>query len=81
MKNIIIFQCFLLSVPFPITFALICEVKTPYLGTFLKVDKAESYNDCLFMCKENEKCKCFTFYQTENACMQIKDCSSLDLGK
>lgn len=55
-----------------------CDVLGRCIGVFVDGGQAETYNQCLEMCKIHQDCEWFTFDETEYFCSMTFDCISLD---
>ena len=55
--------------------AIHCENPTESSGLFLSATEGiKDYNDCLIACRANNQCKCFSYYNETEICVQLKDC-------
>jgi len=55
-----------------------CWINGKCLGTVYYSETIKNKNDCLFLCKADNKCTWFTFFEEFSECVLYHDCPSID---
>ena len=60
------------------THAQECHVPGSVNGIYHYSRNSTSYNNCLDLCKTDNDCQCFTYFGTNDDCVEFSDCISIN---